>query len=181
MMLVFINMCAFANGSNETNNVRQNAKKAEIGNCEISGKVTDIDGESIVGAVIINKATKNGVVSDLNGEYKMTTQKGVELEVLYAGYQKGIIKVGNNDMSNVNVILKKDNEKSIALKKDNSKALEEKLILVDGELYNKPLENIPSEQIEKMTIVKSSKELAFYIEKYGDKATKGVVLIELKK
>lgn len=149
--------------------------------CEISGKVTDENGEPIIGAVIINKATKKGVVTDLNGAYKMSVQKGAAVEVLYAGYKKTIVKLGKNALQEINIVLKQDVSRDTQKKKEVLKKTERGLVLVDGEIYENSLDEISIEKIEKITVVKYKNDLAPYIEKYGNNAKHGVVLVSLKK
>ncbi|MCI1786239.1 MAG: TonB-dependent receptor [Bacteroidales bacterium] len=75
---------------------------------EISGRVTDVAGEALIGAAVIVKGTNNGVTTDVNGMYKIKTEPGVILEVSYIGYKKKNIPLGNK--TNVNVILESDNK-----------------------------------------------------------------------
>lgn len=146
--------------------------------CLVTGKVTDWNGKPIIGAVIVNRATKKGVVSDLNGAYSISVSKGVKLEVSYAGYQKAVIKVGDKDNQETDVVLTEDKG---AVKKQKSSKAKDSIVLVDGKLFDRGLDEIKADNIEKMTVVKKADDLAEYIDKYGDKAKNGVILIELKK
>lgn len=192
VMLLFVGMNVFALESvksessiQKTSNLKGKISEVKVeesaGDCEISGKVTDVKGAPIIGAVIINKATKKGVVTDLNGSYKMSVQKGATVEVLYAGYRKTVVKLGKKASQEINIVLKQDNTDDSEKKTVVSKKTETGLVLVDGVVYENSLNEISAEKIEKVTVVKYQKDLAPYIEKYGNDAKQGVVLISLKK
>ena len=55
----------------------------------VKGKVTDASGEPIIGATILEKGTTNGVTTDLDGLFSLTTQKnalrGIHQQPLDAG------------------------------------------------------------------------------------------------
>ena len=60
----------------------------------ITGKVTDKQGESIIGASVLVKGTSNGVITDLNGVFNMkdVPSDGV-LTVSYIGYKDVEVKI----------------------------------------------------------------------------------------
>ncbi len=60
----------------------------------ISGKViSSIDGTPMIGASVLVKGTKEGTVTDLNGEFEITTKaKCQTLEISYAGFETVTIK-----------------------------------------------------------------------------------------
>ena len=59
----------------------------------ISGVVLDENGEPLIGATITLKDANKGVATDINGEFKISAQKGDVLEVSYIGYLKQTKKV----------------------------------------------------------------------------------------
>ncbi|MCD7972547.1 MAG: von Willebrand factor type A domain-containing protein [Candidatus Azobacteroides sp.] len=60
----------------------------------VSGKVTDADtGERLIGCVIIEKGSTNGMVSDFDGKYSITVREGATLVFSYIGYETQEIKV----------------------------------------------------------------------------------------
>lgn len=192
VMLLFVGMNVFAlesvkseSSTQKTSNLKGKISEVKVeesaGDCEISGKVTDVKGVPIIGAVIIDRTTKKGVVTDLNGSYKMSVQKGATVEVLYAGYRKTVVKLGKKASQEINIVLKQDNTDDSEKKTVISKKTETGLVLVDGVVYENSLNEISAEKIEKVTVVKYQKDLAPYIEKYGNDAKQGVVLISLKK
>ena len=72
---------------------------------EVNGTVYDEQKQPIVGATIQEKGTNNGTVSDVNGKYRITTEKGKMLVFSYIGYQTKEIEVKN---TRLNVELKPD-------------------------------------------------------------------------
>ena len=80
-----------------------------LGQNTIKGHVVDVSGEPVIGASIMVKGTKNGAVSDLDGDYTITDVKdGATLVYSYLGYlsQEVVIK----GQKTVNVTLKENNE-----------------------------------------------------------------------
>lgn len=80
-----------------------------FGQSTISGKVTDTNGEPLPGANIIEKGTTNGVISDFNGNYTITTTSNQSILVFsYIGFEKQELTVG--DTSTIDVELKELSE-----------------------------------------------------------------------
>jgi Ca-activated chloride channel family protein len=74
----------------------------------VRGKVTDADdGSPIVGCTVVIKGTKNGTISDVNGDYSIAVEKEKILVFSYLGYIKQEVKVKN---AKLNVALKPDNQ-----------------------------------------------------------------------
>ncbi|MDR3118522.1 MAG: TonB-dependent receptor [Mediterranea sp.] len=61
---------------------------------QISGRVTDPHGEPLAGAMIRERASGNGVVTDLDGNFNMSVPSDAILEVSYFGYKPQEIAVG---------------------------------------------------------------------------------------
>ncbi|WP_445722687.1 TonB-dependent receptor [Flavobacterium sp.] len=53
---------------------------------QVTGSVSDEFGEPLVGVNVIEKNTKNGVVSDFNGKFKITANLGTTLVFSYIGF-----------------------------------------------------------------------------------------------
>lgn len=86
---------------------------------KINGKIVDKNNEAIIGANVIEKGTTNGTITDLNGNFSLTTNENAVLYISYIGYSpKEIIVQKNTDF---NIILVED-----------SKALEEVVIVGYG-------------------------------------------------
>lgn len=52
----------------------------------VSGTVTDINGEVVIGANVMEKGTTNGTVSDINGRFSLTMENDGVLQISYIGY-----------------------------------------------------------------------------------------------
>ena len=52
----------------------------------ITGTVTDVKGEPIIGATVVEKGTSNGTVTDFDGNFKLKVQTGKTLVFSYIGY-----------------------------------------------------------------------------------------------
>ena len=80
-----------------------------LGQTTIKGQVVDATGEPVIGASILVKDTKNGAVSDLDGNYKLDNVKdGAVLVFSYLGYRTQEIPVKGNHV--INVSLKENDE-----------------------------------------------------------------------
>ncbi|MBQ4295955.1 MAG: SusC/RagA family TonB-linked outer membrane protein, partial [Prevotella sp.] len=53
---------------------------------EITGTVIDETGETVIGATVKEKGTSNGVVTDLDGNFKLNVNPGATLVITYIGY-----------------------------------------------------------------------------------------------
>ena len=72
----------------------------------ISGKVSDANGEPIIGASVIEKGTNNGVNTDANGNFLLNVGDNAILQFSYLGYAAKEIPVRNQ--TQINVILDED-------------------------------------------------------------------------
>ncbi len=74
------------------------AMYAEAGNMEaavmaaqqtrtVSGQVVDSNGESIIGANIVEKGTANGTITDMDGKFSLKTAPNATLVISYIGYK----------------------------------------------------------------------------------------------
>ena len=72
----------------------------------VKGTVSDLNGQPVIGAGIVEKGTTNGVVSDLDGSFALTVQPGAILSVSCIGY----VTVEEPAAAQVLVVLQEDNE-----------------------------------------------------------------------
>lgn len=86
---------------------------------EISGKVTDNNGEPLLGATVLIKGTSNGTTTDFNGYYKINAPAGATLAFSYLGYNSIEILIRNQTEINIVLI-------------SNSEALDEVLVVGYG-------------------------------------------------
>ncbi len=73
----------------------------------VTGTVTDQTGP-VIGASVIEKGTTNGTMTDNDGHFTLSVNKGAVIEISSIGYKTQEITVGNQ--SNFNVKLSEDNE-----------------------------------------------------------------------
>lgn len=61
---------------------------------QVSGIVTDAQGEPIIGANVLVEGTTNGVITDMNGNFRIEIPEGAILLVSYIGYVSQKVKTG---------------------------------------------------------------------------------------
>ena len=67
----------------------------------VSGKVTDINGEPLIGASVFIKGTETGVVTNLDGRYSITAHHGDVLVFSYIGYQAKEMTASGKDTADI--------------------------------------------------------------------------------
>lgn len=67
----------------------------------ITGRVTDVNGDPLIGASVLVKGTSRGAATDLDGNYSINAKPGDLLVVSYVGYLPSVVKVGNSNVINV--------------------------------------------------------------------------------
>lgn len=85
----------------------------------VKGTVSDVAGEPIIGANVMEKGTTNGTITDINGEFVLNVKEKATLVVSYIGYVQQEVAVGNKN--NVQIVMKED-----------SKALDEVVVVGYG-------------------------------------------------
>jgi TonB-linked SusC/RagA family outer membrane protein len=68
---------------------------------KISGKITDAQGEPLIGVNIIEIGTTNGSASDANGDYSIEVQPAATLQFSYVGYETTERNTGDQTVINV--------------------------------------------------------------------------------
>ena len=88
---------------------RPDLQTAQQQKTQVTGTVTDANGEPIVGANVVEKGTTNGTITDIDGHYTLSGVSGKTLLVSYIGYisQEVAVKEG----APVNVKLLEDTQK----------------------------------------------------------------------
>ena len=88
---------------------------------KVTGVITDTNGESIIGASVVEKGTTNGTTTDIDGRYELDLSgKNAVLSISYLGYATQEIRVDGRQ--NINIQLYED-----------SKALEEVVVVGYGQ------------------------------------------------
>lgn len=67
-------------------------------NIQVKGQVVDTNGDPIIGANILVKGTTNGVISDIDGNFTITANKGATLQISYIGYQSKEVQIQSNNI-----------------------------------------------------------------------------------
>ena len=69
---------------------------------DVSGTVTDVNGETIIGASVVVKGTSNGTVTDFDGNYQLSNiGADAVLEFSYVGYESQTIAVEGRQIIDV--------------------------------------------------------------------------------
>ncbi len=73
------------------------------GKVQVTGRVTDNHGESLVGVNVIESGTMNGTVTDVDGNYSLIlTTSNPTLHVSYIGFSSQIVSVDGKSVVNGN-------------------------------------------------------------------------------
>ena len=75
-------------------------------NLNVTGKVVDVQGQSVVGASIVEKGTMNGTMSSPDGSFELRVKEGASLEVTFVGYKSQVVKATGS----MRIILEEDAE-----------------------------------------------------------------------
>lgn len=70
----------------------------------VSGLLTDENGDPIIGANVMEKGTKNGVISSIDGRYRITVSPNAILQFSYIGYNNEEKTVKNATTINVRMV-----------------------------------------------------------------------------
>lgn len=73
---------------------------------QVSGTVTDENGDPVVGAAVRVDGTKTGTVTDIDGKFSISAPANSRLTISYLGMQSKNVKAGNN----LKVVLASDNQ-----------------------------------------------------------------------
>lgn len=73
---------------------------------QVTGTVNDMRGDPIIGANVIVKGTTNGVITDMDGNFSITTEENTILQISYIGYISQEISVAGK--SNITVTMRED-------------------------------------------------------------------------
>lgn len=79
---------------------------AEQAQLQVSGVVLDATGQGVPGASVIEKGTRNGVMTDLDGQFTIRVAQGATLEISCVGYKTKDVPAA----ANVSVVLEEENE-----------------------------------------------------------------------
>lgn len=77
-------------------------------NIQLTGLVTDVANEAIIGASIVEKGTTNGIITDFDGNFTLNVPANSTIVISYVGYATQEIAV--NGRNHIKVVLKEDTE-----------------------------------------------------------------------
>ena len=91
---------------NKEESTQQQPKKKR----SVTGTVVDAEnGDPVIGATVVVKGQKDGVITDLDGNFTISVSGSrVQLEFSYIGYKKKTVDVG--DLGVINVKMESDNQ-----------------------------------------------------------------------
>ena len=101
-------------------------KSTEIITKKVSGLITDVKGEPIIGATVKVKGSKTGTITDVDGKFNLEVTDQSVLAISYIGYINEDVKVGLK--SNLTIVLNED-----------SKALDEVVVVGYGSTTKRKL------------------------------------------
>ena len=70
----------------------------------VTGTVTDVEDNPLIGAAVVVVGTTNGVITDFDGKYTIKAEPGQTLKFSYVGYQEQVVKVNNRTIINVRMV-----------------------------------------------------------------------------
>ena len=73
---------------------------------QIQGKITDENGEPLIGATVQVKGTSAGTITDAEGNFTLDAPEDAVLVISYVGYKSQEVRIGNRSV--INVALKSD-------------------------------------------------------------------------
>lgn len=75
---------------------------------KVTGSIVDAKGEPLIGVTVMEKGSKNGAITDLDGKYAMTVSGNAVLQFSYVGYQSIEKHIAGNSI--VDVTMREDNQ-----------------------------------------------------------------------
>ena len=110
----------------------------------VTGTVTDVLGEPLIGASVLVQGTSNGVITNIDGKYSIQVTPENTLEFSYVGMQKQAIRVGSQSVIDVQM-------------KDDSQMLAETVVIGYGSAKKRDLTgsitNIKGDEIANKPVV----------------------------
>lgn len=73
---------------------------------QVRGRITDLQGEAVIGANLIEVGTTNGTVTDMNGDFSLEVANNASLRISYIGYHEQTIDVSTGTV--FNLVLQED-------------------------------------------------------------------------
>ncbi len=116
----------------------------------IKGRVTDVMGEGIPGATVVEKGTDNGTVTNIDGYYTLSVSEGAVLSFSFIGFKTEEVTVSNQ--STIDMTMKEDVSE-----------LEEVVVIGYGvqkkKILTGAIESVSSEEISATPVVSADQAL----------------------
>ncbi|WP_029901925.1 TonB-dependent receptor [Prevotella sp. 10(H)] len=93
-----------------SNNKKIGESFATEQNKRISGTITDSEGEPIIGASVVEKGSRNGVMSDVDGGFSISVPVGKTIQITFIGYIAQEIVVTADMSTHLNITLQENDE-----------------------------------------------------------------------
>lgn len=77
-------------------------------NITVKGIVKDANGQSVIGASVLQKGTLNGSTTDVDGAFQLLVPSNATLQVSFIGYKT--VELAVNNRSTINITLEEDSE-----------------------------------------------------------------------
>ena len=92
----------------------------------VTGMVKDASGEPIIGASVVEAGTTNGIVTDLDGNFKLNVSAKGSLKISFIGYQTQTIPVAGKKQFDITL-------------KEDAKVLDEVVVVGYGQMKRSDL------------------------------------------
>lgn len=106
----------------------------------IRGKITDENGEAVIGANILEKGTSNGTITDIDGSFNLQVEENAIVHVSYIGYLSQDVNTANRTTLNITLV-------------EDTQALDELVVIGYGMVRKSDLTgsvaSVKSESLEK--------------------------------
>ena len=71
---------------------------------KVTGKVTDSKGVEVIGATVFEAGTKNGTVTDFDGNFTLTVAPNATLHISFIGYKNADVELKGRTTVNVTLV-----------------------------------------------------------------------------
>lgn len=106
---------------------QRNASPTGTGKYKVTGQVLDSNGEPIIGATVLEQGTKNGTVTDIDGNFTLnSTKENPTLDISYIGFVSQQVKTRNGSSSRITM-------------KENAQNLDELVVVGYGTMKKKDM------------------------------------------
>ena len=155
----------------------------------VTGRVVDEQGEPVIGASIVEVGTTRGTSTDVDGNFSLRASIHAKLQISFIGYKTvempasasmHIVMAEDKALLDELVIVGYDQKPAshVSIAYDTKNTDKHPLVIVDGQTIEpEKIKDIDPKTIDHIDILKDKSA----IEKYGEKAKNGVVVVTLKK